>query len=387
MKNQTDNSKSRYIMIGGFLGAGKTTAVAALARHLVDQGVRVGLISNDQSTGLVDTNVFKAGGFPVAEIAGGCFCCRFNSLLEASNELTETSRPEVFIAEPVGSCTDLVAAVSYPLRRIYGDRFTIAPLSVLVDPVRAARILGIETGKPFSEKVAYIYTKQIEEADIIVVNKCDSITASLQDQLVSTLEERFPQARVVCCSARKGTNLTPWFETILSVEADPSRTTMALDYEIYAEGEALLGWLNCTVGIASDEAFDANRWLVDLAGRIRDRLIQVQGEIAHLKMTLDAGDPMGSLAVVSLVQSDAEPDLRESLVDELSDGNLVINLRAEIDPGELRVIVTETLRDIEALNSNFRIDVEHMESFRPGKPEPTHRFSTGENEPTASTEA
>ena len=29
---------------------------------------------------------------------------------------------------------------SYPLRRIYGDRFTIAPLSVLVDPQRALRV-------------------------------------------------------------------------------------------------------------------------------------------------------------------------------------------------------------------------------------------------------
>ena len=142
MKSQTDNSKARYIMIGGFLGAGKTTAVAALARHLVDRQIRVGLISNDQSTGLVDTKLLRSKGFPVAEIAGGCFCCRFDSLLEASTELTENSRPEVFIAEPVGSCTDLIASVSYPLRRIYGDRFTISPLSVLIDPNRAARIRG-----------------------------------------------------------------------------------------------------------------------------------------------------------------------------------------------------------------------------------------------------
>ena len=142
--SRSGEAKARYLMIGGFLGAGKTTAVARLARRLTDQGRRVGLICNDQSSGLVDTALLRSKGFSVEEIAGGCFCCRFNSLLEAAGKLTRETRPDVFVAEPVGSCTDLVATVSYPLRRIYGDRFTIAPLSVLVDPERAERILGLE---------------------------------------------------------------------------------------------------------------------------------------------------------------------------------------------------------------------------------------------------
>lgn len=52
----------------------------------------------------------------------------------------------MFIAEPVGSCTDLAATVTYPLRRLYGDQFTIAPVSVLLDPVRALRVFGVEPG-------------------------------------------------------------------------------------------------------------------------------------------------------------------------------------------------------------------------------------------------
>src|SRR5687767_1133355 len=154
---------ARYIMIGGFLGAGKTTAVSQLAATLVSRGLRVGLITNDQGSGLVDTSVLRARGFATEEIPGGCFCCRFNSLVDAADKLTSTSRPEVFIAEPVGSCTDLVATVTYPLRRIYGDRFTIAPLSVLLDPQRARRVFGLgEEGRAFSDKVLYIYRKQLE---------------------------------------------------------------------------------------------------------------------------------------------------------------------------------------------------------------------------------
>ncbi len=107
-------------MIGGFLGAGKTTSVAALAQHLSDQDQKVGLITNDQGRELVDTAMLRSKGFATEEIPGGCFCCRFNSLVDAAGKLTESTRPDVFIAEPVGSCTDLVATVTYPLRRIYG---------------------------------------------------------------------------------------------------------------------------------------------------------------------------------------------------------------------------------------------------------------------------
>ena len=169
-KQLVTKGKARYIMIGGFLGAGKTTAVAKLAKHLSNQGVRVGLITNDQGQNLVDTAMLRSQGFATEEIPGGCFCCRFNSLVDAANKLTEQSRPDVFIAEPVGSCTDLVATVTYPLRRLYGENFTVAPVSVLADPIRAMRVFGLEKGGNFSQKVLYIYKKQLEEADLIVLS-------------------------------------------------------------------------------------------------------------------------------------------------------------------------------------------------------------------------
>ena len=82
-------SKARYIMIGGFLGAGKTTAILKLAEHLSASGQTVGLITNDQSVGLVDTTMLASHGFAVEEITGGCFCCRFNSLMDAAGALSK----------------------------------------------------------------------------------------------------------------------------------------------------------------------------------------------------------------------------------------------------------------------------------------------------------
>jgi len=360
-------------MIGGFLGAGKTTAVARLARRLSDQGLRVGLISNDQSSGLVDTALLRSKGFPVEEIPGGCFCCRFNSLLEAADKLDRTTRPDVFIAEPVGSCTDLIATVSYPLRRIYGERFEVAPMSVLVDPTRAARILGLEKGPQFSEKVVYVYRKQLEEANIIVVNKCDAVSESLRTRLVAALEKEFPKARVVCCSAKEGSGLDAWFDTIDHTLPE-NGPAMELNYDLYAEGEALLGWLNCTLRLESDAPFDANQTLLRLAGDIRDRVSAKGHEIAHLKMTLDSEDGTGSLSVVSLVRSDGDPDLRESLLDRVDGGSLIINLRAEADPEFLKIAVEES---ISAMSGGLRAKMEHLDRFRPARPRPIHRMSGG----------
>src|SRR4051812_37646136 len=248
-------------MVGGFLGAGKTTAILKIAQHLRDQGLRVGLITNDQSYGLVDTTMLSSHGFAVEEITGGCFCCRFNSLVEASERLSSETTPDVFIAEPVGSCTDLKATVDYPLRRIYGDQYAIAPLSVLVDPIRAGRVLGLEMGKSFSEKVIYIYGKQLEEAEIIVINKADLLKPEQLDALQAALAARFPQAHVQVISARSGKGIEEWIEKIIAGEPKTDGA-MAVDYEEYADGEALLGWLNATLEVRSSTPFDGNELLL-----------------------------------------------------------------------------------------------------------------------------
>src|SRR5687767_10766884 len=56
-------SRIRFLMLGGFLGAGKTTAIARLARHYTGQGKRVAIVTNDQAYDLVDTHSLRAQGF------------------------------------------------------------------------------------------------------------------------------------------------------------------------------------------------------------------------------------------------------------------------------------------------------------------------------------
>jgi len=360
-----------YVMVGGFLGAGKTTALLRLAEHFSSQGRRVGLITNDQSQGLVDTSMVNARGYPVEEITGGCFCCRFNSLTDAADRLTRNARPDVFLAEPVGSCTDLRATVQYPLRRLYGDNYRVAPLSVLVDPLRARRALGLEPGRTFSPKVQYIYEKQLEEADIIVVNKSDLLSAEQRDALERALAARFPQADVVTVSARTGADLDAWLGRLSGSLA--SRPSMDVDYDVYAEGEAMLGWLNATCRLSAAQPFDGNQFLRRVADRIQQQLADRGTEIAHFKMTLSP-DTGNDFAVLNLVRTDGRAEIPHRLAEHLSEGELIVNLRAEDDPEELRAVVVPALEGV-AREMNVAVATEHIEHFRPGRPEPTHRMA------------
>ena len=364
-----------YVMIGGFLGAGKTTAVLALAESLTARGRRVGLITNDQSVGLVDTALATAGGFPVEEITGGCFCCRFTSLTEAADRLQARSTPDVFIAEPVGSCTDLRASVSYPLRRLYGDAYRVAPLSVLVDPVRALRLFGLEEGRVFSPRVQYVYEKQLEEADFVVINKIDLVDGPRLERLKAELAARFPKAEVLTVSARHRTGLDDWwarlFDTDMRLSASPD-----VDYDIYADGEARLGWFNATFHVTSDGTVDGNALLVALATAIQRRLTAQQVEIAHCKMTLTAEGFGEDMAALNVVRSDATPELSHRLSDPLTAGELLLNLRAEAAPDTLQVAVQAAIADAEQLEGSPRLRTTHAEAFSPARPTPTYRMAS-----------
>lgn len=368
---------SHYIMIGGFLGAGKTTLIQRFARYLDERGTRVGLITNDQGAGLVDSAIGRSNHFPVEEISGGCFCCRFNSLIDAATSLTTASRPDVFLAEPVGSCTDLVATVSLPLQKIYGDDYTVAPLSVLVDPVRAGQILGLVEGRKFSENVLYIYRKQLEEAEFIVVNKLDLLDDTKRAELVAALGREFPEATIFEVSARDGTGCEAWFEAVLAAEMNTGRF-LDIDYDRYGEGEALLGWLNATVEIKCEgcgvDEFDGNELLESIAMMLRSRLEMAGGEVAHLKMTLTPmGDPY-EIAAINLVRGDSLPELSHRLYEPIEDGELLLNIRAEVDPSTLEEAAQGALEEAIAINRGIMFRIAHLEHFRPGMPTPTHRL-------------
>src|SRR5260221_13906368 len=83
----------RFIMVGGFLGGGKTTTIGRLARVYQEQGLKVGIVTNDQATDLVDTHTLRSHGHLVGEVAGACFCCNFNEVITTVESLEAAHRP------------------------------------------------------------------------------------------------------------------------------------------------------------------------------------------------------------------------------------------------------------------------------------------------------
>jgi Ni2+-binding GTPase involved in maturation of urease and hydrogenase len=360
----------RFIMIGGFLGAGKTTTISRLARHYLNQGQRVGLVTNDQAQDLVDTNSLRAQGFSVEEVAGACFCCRFDDLIGKVGKLQEGERPDVILAEPVGSCTDLVATVVQPLRDLYGERFEVAPYPVLFKPSHGLKILKREPDAGFSPKAAYIFQKQLEEADAIVINRIDEITPPALTELTDLVTEEYPGVPLLRMSAKTGQGFEALVE-LLDQQGPFGRKILDIDYDIYAEGEAELGWLNSAVRVSAAQPFDLDALLLDIVSALRDEFQESGAEVAHLKAI---GLRDLSFGVANLVSSASDPELSLPARGQVTEAEVIVNARVAADPAALEEQVRRTLPEV-CRKHSATVEFQSMQSFRPGRPQPTHRYA------------
>ncbi|MDP6466961.1 MAG: GTP-binding protein [Pirellulaceae bacterium] len=361
---------TRFIMLGGFLGAGKTTTIARLARTYQDQGLRVGIVTNDQAADLVDTHLLRSQGFHVGEVAGACFCCNFNDLTKTADQLELEGHPDVILAEPVGSCTDLVATVVQPLMRLFDTRFEVAPYGVILKPSHGRRILKNEPNSGFSPKAAYIFLKQLEEADFVIVNRVDQLSVAEVDELVKLLHDRHPDIPAIRMSARTGEGFDQLVNQ-LQRRGNFGKRILDLDYDVYAEGEAELGWLNSSLQVAAEDPFVLDDLVVDIVNRLRTVLAAADAEVAHLK---SIGLADGSHAVVNLVSNDSLAELSLASDCQTRQANLIVNARVAIDPEELQRLVTSAL-DSACTEINATQSDHQTQSFRPGRPVPTHRFA------------
>ena len=361
----------KMIFSGGFLGSGKTTALAALAKRLIEKEQRVGFITNDQSENLVDTIIVRQMltdlGVPVEEVVKGCFCCKFDELIEHVEKILAHD-PDVLMGEPVGSCTDFVAAVANPIKIQYRDAFRFAPFSIMVDPERVRSLILNETQTDFPEDVAYLFGKQLEEADTIVLNKVDLLTEKETHRLLAAIGERYPQKKLMAVSAKDGTGMDEWLEDLISGRPGANTVLSQIDYDRYARAEAVLGWLNAAVKLQSDRGFDAGQLMISLATRLRDRFKIEKGEIGHLKFVLTSS---GKSMWANLTHLAAEPTVGGEKLDRLPRGTLIINARVKLEPEDLETIVRDSL-DAVSRDMSVRSEIDDLQCFSPAYPEPPH---------------
>ena len=97
-------------------------------------------------------------------------------------------------------------------------------------PFEAEQVLGLAAGDCFSEKVLYIYRKQLEEADLLIISKTDLLDAARLQRLQEKLHQEFAHARVLGVSVRTGEGLPEWF-SLLETGQQGNRPAMEIDYD------------------------------------------------------------------------------------------------------------------------------------------------------------
>jgi G3E family GTPase len=350
-------------LVGGFLGSGKTTAIATAARMLVRRGRRVGIITNDQGRHLVDTAFLRALSLPVVEVTGGCFCCNFTEFEQVFARLTANSHPDVIFAEAVGTCADIVTTVLQPLLRL-GGKTQDATVSILVD-ARFLQLFLAGTPLPFNPDITYIFEKQLEEAGVLVVNKKDLLTDSERKALLTCTRERFPAKTVLLQDGRDEKDIGNWLDSLVR-PASQMPAGLDLDYRRYGSGETRLAWNDLQVHLTSEKEIE---WLPIL----EELMIAIKAQysnklhIAHLKLLAETG---GSVKKLSLTALDEAP--REETATRLTDreARLTINLRAEGGAVDARRIVADALAEM-GRKRNVGVELLSGEAFQPKPPVPT----------------
>lgn len=363
------SKRTKLILTGGFLGAGKTTILWKAAEYLSVQGKKTGLVTNDQATELVDTVMLSRTGNVTKEVSGSCFCCNFQGFENALSHIKKENDADIIIAEPVGSCTDISATILQPLKDKYAEQYDLMPFSVLADPRRLSDILeGGNSGLHAS--AAYIVRKQLEEADIIVINKADLLSEQERERLISETKRKFTDAKVCCLSALTGEGVAEWLEDVMAGGVSGNNLT-EVNYDIYAEGEAVLGWLNSNVTLTGDNGWQdfVNDYMQALLKNFADR----KAGIGHLKVIITAQGQENYL-VANLTGGSDKIRVRGDAPDAKT-VQMIINARVEMEPDDLKTIIFEVLKGCCSDNDrNIICEICNTECLKPGRPDPTYRY-------------
>ncbi len=357
--------KPRVIMVGGFLGAGKTTLLCESSRQL-SKSNRIGLITNDQASELVDTTFLEQANGTVLEVSGSCFCCNFNGLVDALSNAVKENGCEIVIAEPVGSCTDLSATIIQPLKEKFQDTFTIAPLTVLADPGKLADILDYGTAG-LHESAAYIYRKQLEEADVILINKTDLLSPAELESLVLKAKKQWPLAHISSISAKTGSGLSEWLNYVMT-HTESGTHLAEVDYDTYAEGEAVLGWLNASIELNGN----SSNWDSFLHGYMNALSLQFErlnSSVGHVKLLIKTDE---RYAICNLTGK-ADTIRVRGCAGSGDEARLTVNARVQMPPEELESIILNELKNSSKLGIQFEILA--LNCLSPGRPNPTYRYN------------
>ncbi len=353
-------ARTRFAVIGGYLGAGKTTLLVGLARYLKEKhGKNVAIITNDQGHVLVDTKYASEAGFDVREVVGGCFCSTFPEFVKNARSIVQASRPDVILAEPIGTSTNILSSVVEPLRAQYPEEFDVAPFLVVVDATRAA---GLDRSKRL------IPSHQVKEAEIVLLSKMDRLDAAGAERAVQAVKALAPDAKVMPYSARSGQGVGDIASLVLSAERSV-KMRQSEDHRRFAAEKSAMSWYSSTSRLVPSDRVD----LYDLAASVLRAAADSfpPDDLAHVKVMITSPKVGAKMSLVAdSVQTDGVRGSRY-LGEE---ARLVVNARVMATPKRLGEVM---MAAVESLPSRFTLAVDDMtESCYSPRPE-TPMFISG----------
>jgi len=341
-----DRPPTRFVVLGGYLGAGKTTLAAALGRELRSKhGKSVAIITNDQGNVLVDTEYMKDAGFDVKDVLGGCFCANFGEFVKNARNLVSMGRPDVIIAEPIGTSTAILGSVVAPLRSMYPDEFQVAPFFVVVDGTRAAETMrrpegfGLGGGK-------LIPSHQVREAEYVLLSKVDRLGEAEVREAEEMITREVPDAEFISCSAFSRKNLDRIVGIILSDKVS-TKEPKEVDQRMFAVEKASMGWFNAHARLVAEGRLDINQFVTTLMRRVATDF--PPETIGHVKVMLTS--PTAS-AKMSLVEDRMQVDGLKGGRYFTGEGKLVLNARVSASPNDLKkafeVAIADSAKEVGA---------------------------------------
>jgi G3E family GTPase len=356
----------KLFLISGFLGSGKTTAIKEACTLLLKNNTNVAVVTNDQGADLVDTLYLRSFGIPAEEVPNGCFCCNFPQLTEHIAALTQSERPDVIFAESVGSCTDLIATVARPLSTFYPE--TDVVITVFAD---ASLLSSIIKGSSafLNDEVQYIYKNQLTEADILVINKIDLIKQEELDLVEKVMQEDYRDKIILYQNSLNQKDIQLWLKKLNQFKLINKRSSLDIDYDIYATGEAMLAWLDEGIEITTIN-YSASQVAYSIIGKIVADLNQYNHTIGHLKFFIDNGIHQQKISYTTNTNDVSI----QNAVDKSNKVSMLINARIQTDPDQLKKLVGNAIKTI-AAQTNSKIQIKTISSFQPGYPNPTYRMA------------
>lgn len=356
----------KLVLTGGFLGSGKTTAIVQAAQQLIRKNKKVAVITNDQGDQQVDSAFVKSLGIATKEVMNGCFCCNYQQLDTHIQSLQKTDYPDTIFAESVGSCTDLIATIAKPLHIARPEIEVV--ISIFADADLLSSLLEGRTSF-VDESVLYVYKKQLEEADLLILNKKDLLSPKQLGDLNKVIKSEYPGKIILHQNSLIEQDISGWLETLDQFTRFAKRNSLKIDYDVYGEGESKLAWLDKSITINT-----FHREALSVASKIMGSIFnQIQAHhltIGHLKFFVET-DKYKEKISFTTTSTSADVKLKDYGANTVK---MLINARVETLPGTLEKLIDKILLGAEVAYNCTIVRGKWM-AFKPGYPRPTHRIA------------